>query len=206
MTPGTPNSDDSSTPSAGVAPANFDHPALADAKAVVYDLDGTLVDLAVDWNAVAEDVLGVYADHAVKPPGDGLWELLGAAPEYGIGDAVEAAIARHEHAGARDSRWLPLADGLAEADPDRTAVCSLNCEEACRIALETHGVADRIGPVVGRDSVATYKPDPEPLLAAIEDLGVSPADAIFVGDSERDAVTAERAGVPFVWVHELVDE
>jgi len=45
--------------------------------------------------------------------------------------------------------------------------------------------------------VATHKPDPEPLLATLEDLGVEPANALFVGDSPRDKETAERAGVAF---------
>jgi phosphoglycolate phosphatase len=54
--------------------------------------------------------------------------------------------------------------------------------------------------VVGRDSVETHKPDPEPLLATLEGMGCSPDDAEFVGDSERDEVAAERAGVRFRWV------
>ncbi|MWV63922.1 HAD hydrolase-like protein [Halorubrum sp. JWXQ-INN 858] len=188
-----------------------------DYDAVVYDLDGTVVDLAVDWGAVADDVLAVYAGEAIKPPGDDLWDLLGAAEEYGIGDAVEAAIAEHERDGARRSTRLPLGDRLAgegeregrnggngdERGP--IAVCSLNCEAACRIALGTHGIDGEVDAVVGRDTVATYKPDPEPLLAALDALGADPGRAVFVGDSDRDAVTAERAGVPFVWVADAVD-
>ena len=183
--------------------------------AVVYDLDGTLVHLAVDWDAVADDVIDVYAEHAVKLPGSDLWELLGAAEEYGLGEAVEEAIAAHERDGARRSTRLPLADLLEEPSTvDReaasegppVAVCSLNCEAACRIALETHGLDDGVDAVVGRDTVGTWKPDPEPLLAAIDALGADPSRAVFVGDSERDAVTAERAGVPFVFVHEARTE
>ncbi|MGZ0746411.1 MULTISPECIES: HAD family hydrolase [unclassified Haloparvum] len=168
--------------------------------AVVYDLDGTLVDLQVDWNQVATDVIGVYEDAAIDPPGDGLWELLESASEHGLEADVEAAIASHERAGAEASDRLALADALQPTHADRTAVCSLNCEAACRIALSTHGVADGVSAVVGRDSVATHKPDPEPLLAAVRALDAEPERALFVGDSERDAVTAERAGVAFQWV------
>ncbi|MFC6771685.1 HAD family hydrolase, partial [Halorubrum pallidum] len=69
---------------------------IADYDAIVYDLDGTLVDLAVDWDAVAEAVLDVYGEHAVKPPTGDLWGLLGAADEYGIRETVEATIAEYE--------------------------------------------------------------------------------------------------------------
>ena len=179
------------------------HPAFVDwdtYDAVVYDLDGTLVDLHVDWNQVASDVIGVYEDAAVEPPGDGLWELLECAPEHGLEADVEEAIASHERAGAEASDRLSLADALHPADADRIAVCSLNCEDACRIALSTHDVVDGVSAVVGRDSVSTYKPDPEPLIAAVRALDAEPERALFVGDSERDAVTAERAGVAFQWV------
>ncbi|WP_418281546.1 HAD family hydrolase [Halorubrum sp. DTA98] len=174
--------------------------------AVVYDLDGTLVDLAVDWDAVADDVIAVYTDNAIKPPGDGLWDLLGAADQYGIRADVEAVIGSHERVGARESTRLPLADVLAAGDPTRAAVCSLNCEDACRVALETHDVDDAVSAVVGRDTVDTHKPDPESLLAAVDALGVDAANAVFVGDSARDATTAERAGVPFVWTADVTQE
>ena len=186
--------------------------------AVVYDLDGTLVELLVDWEAVAESVLDVYTKHAVKPPTGDLWGLLEAADDYGIGESVEEAIALHERSGARDSTLLPLGERLIAAssgEPETEStpvqrpvgVCSLNCEEACRIAIETHGLGDPIDAdaIVGRDTVETHKPAPESLLAAVERLGAEPERALFVGDSERDAVAAERAGVDYAWVSELLD-
>ncbi|WP_251133152.1 HAD-IA family hydrolase [Halorubrum sp. 2020YC2] len=200
-------------------------PRPVDYDAVVYDLDGTLVRLAVDWDAVADAVLDVYAERALIPPTEELWDLLGAADEYGIRPEVEAAIADHERTGARESTRLPLGDGLAAgsggdaggesgtaADPARShppaGVCSLNCEEACRIAVETHRLGEALvsDAIVGRDTVETHKPDPESLLAAVDRLGAVPEDALFVGDSRSDAVTAERAGVEFAWVSDLLNE
>ncbi len=184
---------------------------LAGYDAVVYDLDGTLVELAVDWGAAAESVLDVYAEHAVKPPTEELWGLLEAAEGYGIGDPVEEAIALHERAGARDSTLLPLGRRLIEGAGDRPStppagVCSLNCEEACRIAVATHGLGDALDAdaIVGRDTVETHKPEPESLLAAVERLGATPEDALFVGDSARDAEAAERAGVAYAWAADLI--
>jgi len=168
---------------------------------VVFDLDGTVVDLDVDWAAVASDVAAVYDDAGVGADGRGLWSMLEDADEHGIRDRVEATIAEHERAGARTSTRLPAGDQLATVES--VAVCSLNCEAACRIALETHGLDGDVAAVVGRDSVATHKPDPEPLLAAVDRIGVSPDRALFVGDSDRDGVTARRAGVDYADVSEL---
>ena len=166
---------------------------------IVYDLDGTLLTLAVDWDAVATDVIQVYDDAGIDATGVGLWSLLEDADEHGIADEVEATISRHEREGARRSRRCPLADALADRSVP-VGVCSLNCEAACRIALETHDLVGDVDAVVGRDSVATHKPDPEPLLATLTDLGVDPANSLFIGDSPRDRETAERAGVAFKFV------
>jgi phosphoglycolate phosphatase len=172
---------------------------VSDFDAIVYDLDGTLVRLVVDWDAVAADVAAVLRERDVEPPHD-LWEMLERADETGHRPAVEEAISDHERAGARASERLPLADSVPEVGT--VGVCSLNCEAACHIALERHALTERVGAVVGRDSVATAKPHPEPLLATLDALGVPPEDAVFIGDSERDEVTAQRAGVAFYYVSE----
>lgn len=170
-------------------------------EAVVYDLDGTLVNLVVDWQAVASELATRLRRAGVDPDGLTSWELLDAGEDAGIGEELEALIASHERTGARRSEPLALASGLPEIDVP-VAVCSLNCEAACTIALERHDVATYVETVIGRDSVPTRKPAPEPLLAALDPLGVNPNEAVFVGDSERDAVTAERAGTAFQWVEE----
>ncbi|HKL30758.1 MAG TPA: HAD family hydrolase [Natrialbaceae archaeon] len=165
---------------------------------VVYDLDGTVVRLAVDWDAATEAVADIYREVGVEPPGD-LWTMLDVAPEHDIGDAVEEAVASHEREGARESTRLPPADDLAAADVP-IGICSLNAESACRIALAEHGLEEAVDAVVGRDTVGERKPDPEPLLAAIERLSLRPSEVLFVGDTETDAETALRAGTAFRYV------
>jgi phosphoglycolate phosphatase len=168
--------------------------------AVVYDLDGTLVRLDVDWDAVTEEVAAVLRARGLEVAGDSLWDLHQRATQEGYLRRVEAVIADHEREGARSADRLPLADELPTGRP--TGVCSLNCETACRIALELHGLDGHVDAVVGRDTVETHKPDPEPLLAVLDALGTDPSGALFVGDSDSDRVTAERAGVDFQAVAE----
>ncbi len=167
-------------------------------EAVVYDLDGTLAGLRVDWATVRDDVARALRSEGVDPGGGTLWELLERAETESQRQVVEETIAEHEREGARRSSRLPTADELPRDIP--VGVCSLNCEAACRIALETHDLDDYVEAVVGRDTVETHKPDPEPLLHTIEQLGADPEKTVFVGDSKRDAVTAERAGVAFEYV------
>ena len=168
--------------------------------AVVFDLDGTVAGLDVDWVSVDRETSAVVEDHGFEPT-ESAWTALEVAEERGFG-GVHELLCDHERRGAERSTRLPAADDLlALSDAGRaTAVCSLNCEAAVRIALNAHGLTDAVDATVGRDSVATRKPDPEPLLAAVDRVGADPARALFVGDSERDELTAERAGVEYRYV------
>lgn len=167
-----------------------------DYDAVVYDLDGTLVHLAVDWAATADRLRPLFADHGVQTDADDALDMLPLADEYDLHDEIAPTLEAAEVAGARDSAPLPLLDEF-ESSSQPVAICSLNCEAACRAALATHGVDRAVEVIVGRDSVATRKPDPEPLLTAVRALDVAPERTLFVGDSENDRVTAERAGTQF---------
>jgi phosphoglycolate phosphatase len=167
-----------------------------DYDAVVYDLDGTLARLDVDWEQAERDVAARLREANVDPENYDTWGLLDAAEDAGIGDAVHGIIADHERDGATRAERLPCADELADLDVP-LGVCSLNCEDACRTALERHDILDAFDVVAGRDTVPARKPDPVALTWVLERLDVAPEDALFVGDSPSDEVTANRAGTAF---------
>lgn len=168
---------------------------------VVFDLDGTLVELEVDWPAIEVDLADALSDQAIHGDGASSWELLATAREAGIRDRAESVLGPAEITGATRSTRLPLANILTEI-PIPVAVCSLNCEAACRTALRVHDLDGAVDAVVGRDTLAVWKPNPKPLLASLECIEVDPRAGVFVGDSERDRLTARRAGVEFRWVED----
>ncbi|MFB6096329.1 MAG: HAD family hydrolase [Haloferacaceae archaeon] len=170
-----------------------------DPAAVVYDLDGTLVRLLVDWQRLERELGERLEAAGLRDPGGDVWSRYDVAVEHGLREEFEALIAERERDGARESIRLPAADVVgSEGVP--VGVCSLNSERACRIALAEQDLAAHVGAVVGRDSVATRKPDPEPLWTVCEALDVDPAETLFVGDSESDAECADRAGTMFRYV------
>lgn len=184
----------------------FETTPLDEFDTVVWDLDGTLVRLLVDWDVVTGDVATVFETAGVDAGGIDLWEMLDLADESGLRDDVEAVIGDYERTGAERSERLPHAEFVGRFDAE--GVCSLNAERACRIALDVHDLASHVDAVVGRDTVATRKPDPAPLLETLNRLGADPDDAVFVGDSVRDAEAARRAGVAFRYVEaeEAIDD
>jgi phosphoglycolate phosphatase len=66
--------------------------------------------------------------------------------------------------------------------------------------LAREGLLDAFDVIVGGEDVARHKPDPEGLLTAIDRLGSTPPETLYVGDSIVDAETAGRAQVPFAAV------
>jgi len=168
-------------------------------RAVVYDLDGTLVRLAVDWESVERRLADLLEREGVDADPLSAWSLLDAAEDAGVGEEADALIADAEREGAEKSRRLALADEVPEREIP-VGVCSLNHESAVRIALDRHDLTEDVESVVGRGTVPERKPHPRALLAAVEELGVEPENVLFVGDSASDEETAERAGTKFEWV------
>ncbi len=166
------------------------------AAGVVFDLDGTLVRLEVPW-ADLERIIGEnLADEGIETADRSVWDLLDIASQRDLLRTIEPTINSYEIDGAEQSTRLPLADLVGHVDVP-VAICSLNCEAACRRALAVHDLADQVDAVIGRDTVRPWKPDPAPLEEAIRRLEIEAPEGIFIGDSERDARTAAAAGVRF---------
>jgi phosphoglycolate phosphatase len=168
---------------------------VTDYDAIVYDLDGTLVRLDVDWDAVRSRGAAMFNARNLDPAGDDLWTMLERASDHGFRDHLHDTIAEFEREGARSADRLALADDLPQTVP--VGVCSLNAEAACQIALELHGLDPHVDALVGRDTVEHVKPHPQPLLEAVDRIGARPESTLFVGDSDSDAEAARRAGTAF---------
>lgn len=155
---------------------NYD--SLSEFEAVVWDLDGTLVRLSVDWDIVASDVAEVFETAGIDVSDVDLWEMLNLASDRGLRDDVESVIAHHERRGARAADRLTHADAVGSVAPHE-GVCSLNCEAACKIALQTQGIETHLSAVTGRDTVESQKPDPDPLLHTLTQLSVDSDAAVL---------------------------
>ena len=181
--------------------------------AVIFDLDGTLVDSAPDIHAavarcLAEEGLPALPSAQVaRFVGNGVPVLidrviaacgLAAGPLHR--DAMIARFLGHYQAALSDLTTVypgvhTALNALQQAG-HRMAVCTNKPAAAASSLLRAFDLAQYFPVVVGGDSLAVTKPHPAPLLEAIRLLGGGAA--IFVGDSEVDAETAQAAGVPFV--------
>jgi phosphoglycolate phosphatase len=182
--------------------------------ALLFDLDGTLVDSVPDLAAAVNTVL---AEHGLAPlsepeiagmVGDGVAALVERAllarggRGIALSPAVERYVALYKANATTLSRPYPgVADGLAELAGAGVglAVCTNKPEAATRAVLEGLGL-DRFFPVVlGGDSLASRKPDPAPLLAALDQLGAGAAESAMIGDHRNDVLAARAAGTSVIF-------
>ncbi|MGZ6081612.1 MAG: HAD family hydrolase [Myxococcales bacterium] len=172
--------------------------------AVIYDLDGTLVDSKDDLADSVNAMLARLGLPGRDPKvihgfiGEGAERLirrsLGPRQEDRYPEA--APIWREEYA-ARLLAKTRLYDGIAEVlrqPPPKRAVLTNKPGAFAREILRGLGVADAFGAVVGGDE-APRKPAPGGLLGACARLGVAPELAMLVGDSAVDLETGRAAGV-----------
>ena len=179
---------------------------------VVFDLDGTLVDSAPDLHAAANRMLAELG----RPPlslaqvtgfiGNGVPKLVERCLQAtgGVEGLQAGALARfrrhYDASPAELTRPYPGAVAALQAlrgAGRRLGVCTNKPEAPARKLLALLGMHRHFDAVVGGDSLAVQKPDPAPLCHAIAALGGDPGSALYVGDSEVDAATAENAGVAF---------
>jgi len=185
----------------------------APVRAVVFDLDGTLVDSRRD---LAEAVNRARADLGLPPlavrdvlgmVGEGARNLvrraLGGAPAPDLfARGYDAFLAHYDDVCLDTTRPYPGIDELVARLAERLplAVLTNKPQGFSRRIVERCGWRDRFRVVIGGDTLATRKPHPEGLAAAARALGVEPTATLMVGDSAIDAATARAAGAPLVLV------
>lgn len=171
--------------------------------AVVFDLDGTLVDLDVDWTAVhsrfdnllGDDIDGSVTDYT-RP------EVMDLAREGGKYDELTTLLEKYECTGAQTADELSLLASLADLDCP-VGICTANAMSAAKRTLDRFDVLTAIDVIVARETVREEKPDPRPLTYCLNKLGATAGDTVFVGDERSDAEAATAAGTSFLHTKQL---
>jgi len=181
-------------------------------RAVIFDLDGTLIDSAPDIHAAANRLMARHGFSSFTSAetrgfiGNGVPHFIArcldargrAADDALHAQLVEEFMAEYETAVTLTEVYPGVPEALSRLASNGVllGLCTNKPHRPARAVLEHLGLSAHFPVIVGGDSLPVRKPDPAPLHAAIDALG-APC-VLYVGDSEIDAETAHRAGVRFV--------
>lgn len=180
-------------------------------KAVLFDLDGTLVDT---HGLILQCYEYATQTHLQQPMRQELWQQLVGLPldqmfealclHYGtpmtpaLMDMLKQTYRAHMHTHADDIRAFP---GILEmltvlrSRGLRLAVVTTKNRPMALRHLETSELTDFFEVIVAGDDMKKMKPDPEPFLRALELLELRAEDAAHIGDSQHDITGAKAAGI-----------
>ncbi|MEM2676853.1 MAG: HAD family hydrolase [Candidatus Bathyarchaeia archaeon] len=188
-------------------------------KAVVFDLDGTLVKFNIDFRAVRAEVrsflLSQGVPSSVLSVNESIFEMLkktevfmknNGKPAAAIEALRKKALAIAEKYELEAAKTTSLQPGvkdvlktLREMDL-KIGLCTVNGQKSAEYVLERFEIKRFFSAIISREQVKYVKPNVEHLQAALEALEISPQEALVIGDSQADMRCAKELGAMAVGI------
>lgn len=177
-------------------------------KAVIFDLDGTLLDTSRDIHKVVNlslrkfSVPEISLEDTIKFVGNGAKILIERAvgeeyknlvPEIYAYFSKEYAECKNDLTALYDGEEEVLS--MLKADGIKLAVLTNKPQKAAQSTCKKHLEKFGFDYIVGQTEGVPLKPDPYSTLSLIKKFGIKKSECIFVGDGETDILTAKNAGV-----------
>ena len=176
--------------------------------AVLFDLDGTLIDTALDMVGVLLEQLRDEGHDPIE------YELARSNVSYGSAGLINLAfpnvsdeeherlrteyLDRYEEAVCVDSALFPGLENLLDIFQEAAIPWGIVTNKPTRMTvplLDALNLSSRAACMISGDTISERKPDPAPMLLACEHTGIAPQQTVYVGDAARDIEAGKAAGM-----------
>jgi pyrophosphatase PpaX len=174
-------------------------------RVVLFDLDGTLIDsgpiILASMQHAVKTVLDrdiAYEELAATVGGQGLVAQMQQLDPDRVDELVEVYREHNDPLHETLEAFDEMIDVLPRLrlDGRKLGVVTAKRHRTVALAFDRFPwLGEQFDVVIGHEDTERHKPDPDPVLAAIERLGVTPPEAAYVGDSPFDIRAAKAAGV-----------
>lgn len=186
-----------------------------DKKVIVFDLDGTLINLTVDWDNLKKELTEkftmVYGNNCN-------FESISRCLDYIVDmndeeelrsffnkiEEYELKNLKKSHAIEETIYFINNLELFIVNPEVRLAILSLNMRKTIIEALKLLNLKNHIDYVVGREDVRKWKPNPEGLIKIIDHFNIKKKELIYFGDQLKDIETGVNAGVEAYLIDKLI--
>ena len=189
-------------------------------KAIVWDLDGTLIHFKIDSVKARKAAISILVSHGIdkkklsiqKSILDNINTSKGLFQQKGIDlnqvnkilQEVDKEVSQIEYDAALDATMIQgIEDVLIFARNKnlKQGIFTFNKHEHAKLSLEKVKILDFFDAIIGRDNVSNPKPHPDHLLVICDKLGVNTNEILVIGDNYRDIEGAINVGAHSIAVH-----
>jgi len=189
-------------------------------KAVIFDLDGTLVNFTLDYKSLRQDVISALIRHgaprSIFSVNESIFKAFEKAtmhfqnngePEAIIKKAYDEMInlaEKYEMESAQNTDMMPGAEVTLQTLRNmdvKIGLCTNNGLKAVRYLIRKYRLRSYFDNIVTRESIPSMKPDTGHFLAAIAPLRVKPKETVMVGDSIIDIKASKPLGATVIGIH-----
>ena len=184
-------------------------------KIIVFDLDGTIVDLAVDWNYIKRILSQRYS----KIYGEECdFKHISACLDYVVEKKDERELKNffkiledYEMKNINDTNeieetvfFINNLNLFGVPKETKLAIFSLNTRKAIIKSLKLIKIYDKFDYIIGREDLRKWKPNPDGLVKIKEYYRVENKDMIYFGDLQKDLQTGKNAGIDSYFINEII--
>lgn len=185
-------------------------------KVIIFDLDGTIVNLTVDWMALKDNLVKkyreIYKEQCDFERVSRCLEKIVEKNDENILENFFGVIRYYELENIRDTQlieeiifFIKNKDFFGVKNDAKFAILSLNVRDTIIQALELANIRDKIELIIGREDVRKWKPAPEGLIKIQNHFKIKKEEMVYFGDLENDLLTGENAGIDAYLIDDLIN-